>query len=117
MMRCSPTAGRNPRQHASALEGDCFKAAGVTVSLEDVGLFGQYAQGDKPAGLRGDILALMPTPGGLFRQVVYELKRMYASTLGCHFDHHGPAENVAKPLHAVRAREFKVPRDRMRDAC
>jgi len=32
----------------SSLERDCFKAAGVTVSLEDVGLFSQYAQGDKP---------------------------------------------------------------------
>ena len=107
------------RQHdqlLSALEGDCCKAAGVTVSLEDVGLFGQYAQGDKP-GLRVDILALMPTPGGLFRQVVYELKRMHAGTSGSHFYHHGSAENLAKPLHAVRARELKVPRDRMRDAC
>ena len=59
----------------------------------------------------------MPTPGGLFRQVVYELKRMHASTSGSHFYHHGSAENLAKPLHAVRARELKVPRDRMRDAC
>ena len=69
------------RQHDQFLSSrarDCFKAAGVTVSLEDVGLFGQYAQGDKP-GLRVDILALMPTPGGLFRQVVYELKRMHAN--------------------------------------
>jgi len=82
----------------NSLERDCFKAAGVTVSLEDVGLFGQYAQGDKP-GLRVDILALMPTPGGLFRQVVYELKRMHASTSGSHFYHHGSAENLTKPMH------------------
>ena len=71
---------RQHDQFLSSLQRDCFKAA-VTVSLEDFGLFGQYAQGDKP-GLRVDILALMPTPGGLFRQVVYELKRMHASTSG-----------------------------------
>ena len=58
----------------------------------------------------------MPTPGGLFRQVVYELKRMHASTSGSHFYHHGSAENLAKPLHSVRARELLVPRDRMHDA-
>ena len=48
---------------------------------------------------------------------MYELKRMHASTSGSHFYHHGSAENFMKPLHAVRARELKVPRDRMRDAC
>ena len=72
---------RQHDQFMNSLERDCFKAPGVTVSLEDVGLFGQYAQGDKP-GLRVDILALMPTPGGLFRQIVYELKRMHAGTSG-----------------------------------
>ena len=44
---------RQHDQFASSLERDCFKAA-ATVSLEDFGLFGQYAQGDKPAGLRVD---------------------------------------------------------------
>ena len=59
----------------------------------------------------------MPTPGGLFRQVVYELKRMHASTSGSTHYWRQSAENLTKPLHAVRARELKVPRDRMRDAC
>jgi len=62
---------RQHDQFMNSLERDCFKAAGVTVSLEDVGLFSQYAQGDKP-GLRVD-------PGG---QAVYELKRMHAGTSG-----------------------------------
>ena len=66
--------------------------------------------------MRVDILALMPTPGGLFRQVVYELKRMHASTSGSTHYWRQSAENLAKPLHAVRARELLVARDRMRDA-
>ena len=69
----SDSGAEYTRQHdqfLSSLARDCFKAAGVTVSLEVGLLFGQYAQGDKP-GSRVDILAaLMPTPGGLFRQVV-----------------------------------------------
>ena len=48
----------------------------------------------------------MPTPGGLFRQVVYELKRMHASTSGSTHYWRQSAENLTKPLHAVRAREL-----------
>ena len=65
-----------------------------------VGLFGQYAQGDKPGLV--DILAPMPTPGSLFRQVVCELKRMHAGTSGSTHYWRQSAENLTKPLHAVR---------------
>ena len=47
---------RQHDQFLSSLEGDCFKAVGGMVSLEDVGLFGPYAQGDMP-GLRAEICA------------------------------------------------------------